>query len=229
MRLMMLEGRCGLLDGWIAALHLNGFDLDRFACLAEAEEALRQLDLHYAILLIDKDLRDGDGIDWLRSRRQALQMPLIIVAPDYDVEERIRALDAGADDVLPEGLDTRELVARLRALMRRQPLLRPDILSTGNVRIDLTCRQLFIAEQSVAIPRRELGILERLMRAFTRTLTREFLEASLYGATSDVSPNSVEVRISRLRRILYRHGANVEIQTVRGVGYRLQQNDITER
>ena len=75
MRLMMLEGRSGFREPWIAALQSSGFDLDRFPFLAEAEEALRQIDVQYAMLLIDKELPDGDGVDWLRSRRQAgLQM-----------------------------------------------------------------------------------------------------------------------------------------------------------
>jgi DNA-binding response OmpR family regulator len=226
MRLMMLEGRGAARETWITALQSNGFDLDRFPFLADAEEALRHIDAHYAMLLIDRELPDGDGVDWLRARRRAgLQMPLVVVTPAYDLENRIRAFEAGADDAVTDGLDARELVARLRALLRRQPLLQPDILTTGNLQIDLTCRHLEIMDKPVTIPRRELGILERLMRAFTRPLTREFLEASLYGATSEVSPNSVEVRISRLRRILDRYGANVEIETMRGVGYRLRPKD----
>ena len=223
MRLMMLEGRAGFREPWIAALQTSGFDLDRFPFLAEADEALRQIDVHYAMLLIDKELPDGDGVDWLRSRRQAgLQTPLVIITPAYDLENRIRALDAGADDAVTDGLDARELVARLRALLRRQPLLQPNILCVGNLQIDLTCRQLSIMDNSVSIPRRELGILERLVRASSRTVTRETLETSIYGAVSEVSPNSVEVRISRLRRILNRYGANVEIETLRGIGYRLR-------
>ena len=223
MRLMMLEGRAGFREPWIAALQSSGFDLDRFPFLAEADEALRQIDVHYAMLLIDKELPDGDGVDWLRSRRQAgLQTPLVIITPAYDLENRIRALDAGADDAVTDGLDARELVARLRALLRRQPLLQPNILCAGNLQIDLTCRQLSIMDNSVSIPRRELGILERLVRASSRTVTRETLETSIYGAVSEVSPNSVEVRISRLRRILNRYGANVEIETLRGIGYRLR-------
>ena len=224
MRLMMLEGRSGFREPWIAALQSSGFDLDRFPFLAEADEALRQIDVHYAMLLIDKELPDGDGVDWLRSRRQAgLQTPLVVITPAYDLENRIRALDAGADDAVTDGLDARELVARLRALLRRQPVLQPDLLRAGNLQIDLTCRQLSIMDNAVAIPRRELGILERLMRASSRTVTRETLELSIYGAASEVSPNSVEVRISRLRRILNRYGATVEIETMRGVGYRLRQ------
>jgi DNA-binding response OmpR family regulator len=225
MRVMVLGGRSVFREPWIAALQSSGFDLDRFPYLAEADEALRQIDVHYAMLLIDRDLPDGDGVDWLRSRRRAgLQTPLVIVTPEYDLENRIRALEAGADDAVTEGLDARELVARLRALLRRQPVLQPDILRAGNVHIDITCRQLSIAGQAVKIPRRELGILEMLMRAFTRTLTREFLEQNVYGAGSEVSPNSIEVRMSRLRRLLSRHGADVEIETIRGVGYQLRYN-----
>ena len=102
MRLMMLEGRGAARETWITALQSNGFDLDRFPFLADAEEALRHIDAHYAMLLIDRELPDGDGVDWLRARRRAgLQMPLVVVTPAYDLENRIRALEAARTTPLP--------------------------------------------------------------------------------------------------------------------------------
>jgi two-component system OmpR family response regulator len=229
MRLMLLGGRNSFCQPWITTLQSCGFDLDRFHYLAEADEVLRQAYVHYAMLLIDRELPDGDGVEWLRSRRRrGLQIPFVVVTQEDDLECRIRALEAGADDAVTEALDARELAARLRALLRRQPVLQPDVLKAGNVHIDITCRQLSIAGQAVKIPRRELGILEMLVRAFTRTLTREFLEQNVYGAGAEVSPNSIEVRMSRLRRLLSRHGADVEIETIRGVGYQLRIHDTVE-
>jgi DNA-binding response OmpR family regulator len=223
MRLMVLDGPNGLPEHWTALLQSSGFDLDRFQFAADADEALRHMAIQYAMLIVNRDLPDGDGIDWLRSRRRAgLQTPVVMISPVYNTEDRIRALEAGADDAVSDNLDARELLARLRALLRRHPLLQPDILRAGNVQIDLTCRQLSIMDRPVTIPRRELGILEMLLRTFTRALTREFLEQSIYGAKSEVSPNSVEVRISRLRRLLNKYAADVEIETMRGVGYRLR-------
>lgn len=221
MRLMMLEARQGFRDTWISALESNGFRLDLFQLLAEGEEALLQL--KYEMLLVNKDLPDGDGVDWLRSRRQFdFNTPFVVMTPAHDIENRIRALDAGVDDAVADSLDARELVARLRALLRRQPIIRPTTIQTGNVEFDVIAREAFVGGKLIAVPRRELGILEHLMLSFNRTVTREFLETSIYGASGEVCPNSIEVRISRLRRWLAQGGADVEIKTLRGLGYRLQ-------
>jgi DNA-binding response OmpR family regulator len=221
MRVMMLEARTGFRTSWIAALQSSGFDLDLFPLLAEGEEALLQFS--YEMLLINREMPDGDGVDWLRSRRRAgLSTPLVVMTPPHDLENRIRALDAGADDAVTDSLDSRELIARLRALLRRQPFLRPQIIETGNLQLDLAARQISVAGVAVPIPRRELGILEKLMTSFNRTVTRNSLETSIYGAAGDVCANSIEVRMSRLRRLLARNGADVEIETLRGLGYRLQ-------
>jgi DNA-binding response OmpR family regulator len=221
MRVMMLEARMAFRAPWIAALQSSGFDLDLFPLLAEGEEALLQFS--YEMLLINREMPDGDGVDWLRSRRRTgLSTPLVVMTPPHDLESRIRALEAGADDAVADSLDSRELVARLRALLRRQPFLRPQIVETGNLQLDLGARQISVAGAAIPIPRRELGILERLITSFNRTVTRSSLETSMYGVAGELCANSIEVRMSRLRRLLEQSGANVEIETVRGLGYRLQ-------
>ncbi len=224
MRLMMLEARTDARHPWISALQSNGFRLDLFRLFSEGEEALQQL--RYAMLLVNWELPDGDGIDWLRNRRRSdLNTPLVLITPAHDVENRIRALDAGADDAVPDTLDARELVARLRALLRRHPVIQPDFIEKGNLRFDLASREVLAGGAAITIPRRELDILEMLLLSFGRTVTREYLEASVYGVAGDICPNSIEVRISRLRRLLAQANACVEIKTVRGLGYRLQMRD----
>jgi DNA-binding response OmpR family regulator len=223
MRLMMLEARQGFRTSWISALESNGFRLDRFQLLAEGEEALQQL--KYEMLLVNRELPDGDGVDWLRGRRQSdSRTPFVVMTPAHDIENRIRALYAGADDAVVDSLDARELVARLRALLRRQPVIRPTIIEAGNVKLDILTREVFVAGKIIAVPRRELGILEHLMLSLNRTVTRSHLEASIYGASGEVCPNSIEVRISRLRRWMSQSGADVEIKTVRGLGYRVERS-----
>jgi DNA-binding response OmpR family regulator len=107
--------------------------------------------------------------------------------------------------------------------------LRPQLIETGNLQLDLAARQISVAGASIPIPRRELGILERLMTSFNRTITRSSLETAIYGAAGEICANSIEVRISRLRRLLARSGANVEIETLRGLGYRLQPLKLTQK
>ncbi len=221
MRLMMLEAHGDARHPWISALQSNGFQLDLFRLFSEGEEALLQL--RYAMLLVNKELPDGDGVDWLKNRRRSdLTTPLVLITAAHDVENRIRGLDAGADDAVPDTLDARELVARLRAVLRRHPLMMPDFIEKGNLRFYLASREVFAGGAPVALPRRELDILETLMVSFDRTVTREYLEACVYGAAGDICTNTIEVRISRLRRLLAQANACVEIKTVRGLGYRLQ-------
>jgi DNA-binding response OmpR family regulator len=144
------------------------------------------------------------------------------VTPAQDLERRIRALECGADDCVIDTLDARELVAKVRAILRRPPALRSQVIQAGNLRFDTEAREVFAGEKMIVLPRRELGILEHLMRSFNRTVTRDYLEAGIYGSFGEVCPNSIEVRISRLRRCLEQARANVEIKTLRGLGYRLQ-------
>ncbi len=217
----MIDAVTGSYRLWAPALKSQGFNLDHFGTLADGKEAADQV--QYQMLVVSSQLPDGDGIDWLKRRREVdLYTPFVIVAPPQDVETRVRALDLGVDDCFNATLDTRELVARVRALLRRQPIVRSSVLQAGNVRLDTSLREIWIDETRVVVPKRELNILEHLMLAYNRTITREYLEANIYGMGGDVCPNSVEVRISRLRRCLAQFAATVEIKTLRGIGYRLQ-------
>ncbi len=225
MRALMIDARRGLAETRTAALQSAGIDADLFSFLAEGDEAL--LHVPYEMALVNRELPDGKGIEWVRSRRRGgLGIPLVVMAPQNEFETRIVALDAGADDAVADTIDPRELAARCRALMRRQPFLRPEIVRAGNLQLDLACRQVHADDKVITLPRRELGILERLMTSFNRTVTRTFLETTIYGSAGDVCPNSIEVRISRLRRALAQSGSNVAIETVRGLGYRLQLKEM---
>jgi DNA-binding response OmpR family regulator len=221
MQLLMIDAASSSYRLWNSALKSQGFGLDHFVTLADGIEAAEQI--QYQMLLVSSRLPDGDSIDWLKRRRQVdLHTPFVIVAPSQDVETRVRALEHGVDDCFSETLDSRELVAKIRALLRRQPIVRQSHLQTGNIRLDTAGREIWIDDARLVIPKRELNILEHLMLGYNRTVTREYLEANIYGASREVCPNSVEVRISRLRRGLTQSGATVEIKTVRGIGYRLQ-------
>jgi DNA-binding response OmpR family regulator len=224
MQLLMIDATSSSYRLWNSVLKLHGFAIDHFATLADGEEAAAQV--QYQMLLVSSRLPDGDSIDWLRRRRKTdLCTPFVVVVSQQDIETRVRALEYGVDDCFNEALDTRELVAKIRALLRRQPIVRPSVLQAGNVKLDMAGRELWVEETRVVIPKREFNILEHLMLGYNRTITREYLEDNIYGAAKEVCPNSVEVRISRLRRGLAQAGATVEIKTLRGIGYRLQPNE----
>jgi DNA-binding response OmpR family regulator len=221
MRLLMLNAASNQHKPWISALETNGFSLDHFEYLADGKEAIEHAP--YQMMLVNSRLPDGDAIDWLRDQRSnGMSTPFVLVTAAQDLEKRIRALECGADDCFVDTLDARELVAKVRAILRRPAQLRPNIIQTGNLRLDTNAREVWVKDKMLMLPRRELGILEHLMLSFNRSVTREYLEAGTYGAFGEVCPNSIEVRISRLRRSLAQGGANVEIRTLRGIGYRLQ-------
>lgn len=221
MQLLMLDPAASQRQPWISALRSSGFNLDLFEFLEDGKEAVQHI--QYQVMLVDSRLPDGDCINWLRERRSTdSSTPFVVVTAAQDVESRIRAFEFGADDCVTDLLDARELVAKVRAILRRQPISRESLLYSGNVCLDIIGREVRVCGHLLTLPRRELGILEHLMLSFNRLVTREYLEGSVYGALREVCPNSIEVRISRLRRSLSQAGANVEIKTLRGIGYRLQ-------
>jgi DNA-binding response OmpR family regulator len=221
MRLLVLDAVATQRETWISALETNGFNLDHFGSLADGKEAVASAS--YRMLLVHSRLPDGDAIGWLRDQRSiGVSTPFVLLTPVQDIEKRIRAFEYGADDCVVDTIDARELVGKVRAILRRAPELRPELIETGNLRFNIEAREVYVGERTLMLPRRELGILEHLMRSLNRTVTREYLEAGAHGAFGEVCPNSIEVRISRLRRILSQAEADVEIKTVRGIGYRLQ-------
>ncbi len=224
MRLLMLDVASNERRPWVSALERGGFGLDFFGFFADGSEAISVTD--YAAFLINNRLPDGDAIGWLRERRSSgIKTPALVMARESDVEERIRALESGADDCVTDKIDGRELVAKIRAILRRAPSINPTVYCGGNVRLDASSREVWVDKELLVLPRREMSLLELLIRSFNRTVCRESLDAQLYGSSAEVCPNSLEVRVSRLRRCLAQAGANSEIKTIRGVGYKLQLVD----
>lgn len=221
MRLLLLEHdamRCQL---WAAALKAQGFTLDIFGDLWEADEALEQI--RYDALLINCRFPDSDAIEWLCSRKiKNLDSRFVLITKPQDVDVRLRAYESGADDCLVDSIDVRELVAKLRALIRRNSNQTSTVLEAGNLRLDTIAREAYVKGAFLIIPRRELSLLEHFMKSMSRTLSREYLETTFYGVTGDACPNSIEVRVSRLRRRLAEADADIEIKTIRGIGYRFQ-------
>ncbi len=221
MRLLVIRSSDMAQAQAFAALTANGFNFDQFTNLADADEALAFSS--YAGILLARRLSDGCGATWLaRQRSCGLTTPVIVVTPSDEIDDRIRVLDAGADDCVLRAITGRELLARLRAVLRRPPALAVAMLEYGNVRMNTTERQVWVADQPIAIPRREMDLLEHLLSRGGRVVPRAMLESNLYGLSEDVSPNSIEVRISRVRRHLSQAGATVTVRTMRGIGYMLE-------
>jgi DNA-binding response OmpR family regulator len=218
MRLLLIEDNARL-AGFIAkGIKDAGFTVDT---LGTAEECLAAFDTtRYDAAVLDLMLPDGDGLDVLRKvRARGITTPVLVLTAREGLEDRVKGLNSGADDYLAKPFAMAELVARLRALLRRPGGALGARLQLGNLTFDTIDRAVDIAGHPVILSRRELDLLELLLRRAGRVVSRNVLEEGLYGFGEEIESNSLEAHVSRLRKKLGQAGASIEIHTVRGVGY----------
>lgn len=223
MRLLLVEDN-ERLSGFVAkGLRDAGFAVDAVALAEEARAALATT--RYDAALLDLGLPDADGMMLLRELRAACHpLPVLILTARDGLSDRVAGLDAGADDYVLKPFEMAELVARVKALLRRPGGALGLVLEAGNMRFDTAARTLEIEARPVLLARRELTLLELLMRRQGRVVGKDALEEGLYGFEDGVDSNSVEVHVSRLRKKLVAANAGPTIQTVRGVGYLLVED-----
>ena len=222
MRILLVEDDPALAREIVRALERDHWLLDHVSSLADAFEAV--IRFPYRAILLDRTLPDGDGIALIPAARLRPSRPSVIFLTARDeLADRIEGLDAGADDYLVKPFALEELLARLRAACRRPVAgLPPDPIEVGRLSFDPVTREVRIAERTIALPRRELALLELLLRRSGRVVQRTHLDSELYGFDADVSPNALEALVSRLRRRLEDAEAGLQLRTIRGVGYMLQ-------
>jgi two-component system OmpR family response regulator len=208
-----------------AALEEDGLDVVARARAHGSERALRESEPAAAIL--DVWLPDANGIDLCREwRRNGLDLPVLILTARTDVGSRVSGLDAGADDYLGKPFALAELRARLRALMRRGPRSNVErVLHRRDITVDFRRRQAWVAGNEVAITRREIDVLERLVRGRGCAVARDDILAQVWGEATREAAASLEVIVARLRRKLERDAKGTLIRTVRGFGYSLVIED----
>ena len=216
MRILLVEDDLALSEAVCSYLRAKAFVVDAAASLAQAQAALHAA--QYAAVLLDLHLRDGDGLALLPALRALPDRPIVVVLTARDqVSDRIRGLDAGADDYLVKPYDPAELLARLRAVERRRGTSQSAVLRLGTLEIDLGHDRVCQRGLPVELTAKEWALLRVLATRPERIHTREALQDALYGFDSEADSNTLEVFISRLRRKLGR----ARIQTLRGLGYRL--------
>jgi len=221
-RILLVEDDPALARELVRGLERERWDVDHVACLADAFEAVVQKP--YRAVLLDRRLPDGDGVALVpavKSRSPA--SPIIFLTACDEVADRVEGLDAGADDYLVKPFAFGELLARLRAACRRPTLggSSPSV-EIGRLSFNPATREAQVSGTPLSLPRRELVLLEILVRRAGRVVQRTHLDSELFGFDADVSANALDTHVSRLRRRLEKAGAEVEIRTIRGVGYLLQ-------
>jgi two-component system OmpR family response regulator len=214
MRLLLVEDDTMIGETVLDALRAEHYAVDWVKDGALAETALRSHD--YDLTVLDLGLPKRDGLQVLRSLRAAKNRTPVLVATARDaIEERIAGLDAGADDYIVKPYDLDELLARIRALLRRAAGRAEPVYEHGNVTIDPATHEATVDGKPVQLSAREWAVLEPLLARPGMVLSRTQLEDKLYGWKEDISSNAIEVYVHGLRRKL---GADV-IQNIRGVGY----------
>jgi two-component system, OmpR family, response regulator len=188
---------------------------------AEAARAIGASE--FDIILLDVMLPDGSGIELCSQLRQrGCAVPVLLLTARNDVRDRVRGLDAGADDYLVKPFALAELIARVRALGRRGPILRDRTLLIGSLQVDLERRCVSVDGRNLPLTAKEIAIVE-LLATRRGVVARETLMESVWGDVSEASRASLDVFIGRIRRKLEGHGA--VLRTVRGLGYALESRE----
>jgi DNA-binding response OmpR family regulator len=222
MRLLIVEDETRIAELVKAALARAGFAVDVVSFCADARAALAVTS--YDAAIIDLGLPDGDGLSLLGElRARGNQTPVLVLTARDAVEDRVRGLDSGADDYLIKPFAMTELVARTKALLRRPGGALGMTLKAGNVSFDTIERGVRVEGMPLILPRREIAILENLMRRIGRVVPKAVFEEKLYGLDDEPESNTIPVHIHHLRRKLLDAGATAEIHTVRGIGYLLTE------
>jgi DNA-binding response OmpR family regulator len=223
MRLLVVEDNEDLAQLLTKGLGAAGFAADIVGTAGEARAVLATA--RYAAIVLDLGLPDEDGLTVLRELRERRDAtPVLVLTARGGVHDRVSGLRGGADDYLVKPFALEELVARLQALLRRPGELLGRALAIGNVAFDTEARQVFVNDQPQLFSAREVGVLEILMRRGGRVVTKKLVEDHLFGLATDIGSNAVEVYIHRLRKQLAEAGANVQIHTIRGVGYLIAED-----
>lgn len=227
MRLLMAEDNIRLQDLVREVIHDAGYLVDIVGGVHELLSAVAIV--KYDLLIIDLGLPDGDGIDAIRSlRARGTTAPILVVTAREGISDRIRGLDSGADDYLTKPFNSGELLARIRALLRRPPGMSEPILLAGPLQCHEASGEVLVNNSAVALRASERRLLTLLMRRPGGIVTRSVIEEALSEFGREVSANAIAIVVSRLRKaITVPTAGRVRIETVRGIGYALRTHKKT--
>jgi two-component system response regulator TctD len=221
-RLLLIEDNHRLAALIQSGLAKEGFPSDLVTSVAEGLSALATT--HFSLVILDLGLPDGDGLSILQQlRSKGTATPVLVLTARQNTSEKVKGLDHGADDYLGKPFAFDELVARIRALLRRPAAYLGHQLTLGSLTFDTASRELTVNGNRHILPTREAALLEALLRRSNHVVPKTLLEDHLYGLAAEGSPNAVEVYIHRLRKQLDDAGARAQIHTVRGVGYLIRE------
>lgn len=218
MRVLLVEDDELLGDGVRVGLTQYGYTVD---WVKDGNSALQVLlGENFDTVVLDIGLPKKSGLEVLKAiRAKNITTPVLILTAHELVEDRVRGLDAGADDYLVKPFDLGELTARIRALHRRTAARADPVITYREISLDPASHIVFLNGEPVTISRREFALLQKLLENPGRVLSREQLSQTLYGWGDDIDSNALEVHIHNLRK---KFGPQM-IRTIRGVGYMVEK------
>jgi DNA-binding response OmpR family regulator len=221
MRLLLVEDTEDVAEAIAASFVRRGDAVDRVGTVEAAQDTLAVND--YEVIILDINLPDGEGTEVLRTlRRQRRPTPVLMLTARMAIEDRVAALDFGADDYLVKPFDLRELQARVRALGRRSGPDRSGEIAFGRLTLDPAGKVAACDGAPLSLTRREFSLLEALMANRSRIMAKERLFDRIFSMDEEeIGLNAIETYVARLRRKL--EGTGVAIRTLRGLGYQLVQ------
>ena len=206
----------------VSAMTEAGFVVEGAATLAEAAEHIKSMP---DLVILDIMLPDGNGLDWLNTvRRDKNNVPVLLLTARDSIEDRVTGLDCGADDYLIKPFSIDELLARMRALLRRPSVETPKEVLTvqfQDIQADLMSRTVLRSGRSIELQPRQFELLVFLMQNKNQIVTREMIAANVWKQSDATWTNVIEVHINHLRKKLELPDSTPILQTVRGQGYRM--------
>ncbi|MBS0349257.1 MAG: response regulator [Proteobacteria bacterium] len=225
MRILVVEDDKTLAAGLVEGLEREGFMVDRLEAAEPAEAVLQHT--AYDLAIVDIGLPGMDGLELIRRlRRRGVLTPILILTARDGLDDRVVGLDVGGDDYLVKPFLLPELLARIRALIRRSRAAASMVLSVGPLALDVQRRSATLAGTELELTGREWDVLEQLALVAPKVVAKQKLADSLSQWDKEITSNAVEIYVSRLRGKLAASG--VGIRTVRGIGYRIEAGEAGE-
>ena len=222
MRVLLVEDEPEMASALSDALARHNILVDHAANLAQASAAAASC--AYSIVVLDRQLPDGDGLSLIPELRAAKNtVPVLVLTARGELSDKVAGLDRGADDYLAKPFAVEELLARLRALARRPAQVERDVFTAGLLVYEHVSSEARVGEKVLDLTRREILVLEALLRRYGRMVPRALLMEAVFALDDEVQPNALDTHVSRLRRKLVDAGSGLVISSVRGVGYLLRE------
>lgn len=225
MKILVIDDERALTEALSAILNQNKYSVD---CAFDGEEGLDYaLTGQYDLIILDVMMPKMDGFAFLKALRQRkMDVPVIILSAKSQTEDKISGLNLGADDYLPKPFSTEELLARIKALLRRKEKFTGDVLSYNDVSLDRDTFEICKNDKRIALGKKEFQILEMLLLSPNKVINKNTFIEKIWGYESEAEYNNIEVYVSFIRRKLSSIHSSTEIKSIRGVGYTLGEKDV---